>query len=441
MFAALSQRLAEVLKRLAGRGRLSPQDVEQALKEVRMALLEADVHFRVVKEFTERVRQRAVGQEVLESLSPAHQVVKIVRDELTQLLGGTHVGFTVEPPWPAVVALVGLQGSGKTTTAAKLARHLRARGRRVLLVGCDLRRPAAVDQLATLARQAGVEFFGPQGARDGVEVARRAVAHARQNGYEVVVLDTAGRLHVDEELMEELERLAREVTPARTLLVVDAMMGQDAVQSAQAFASRIHLDGLVLTKLDGDSRGGAALSVRAVTGAPVVFAGTGEKLDQLEPFYPDRMAARILGMGDVLSLIERAEQAVDRERAQQLVQHLREDRFGLDDYLGQLRQLRRMGPLEQVLSMIPGLRGRLAARPEVDEKELVRMEAIILSMTPEERRNPSIIDASRRRRIARGSGTQVQDVNRLLRQFDELQRLMRRMVKSAKGKEAGLPWR
>ena len=418
-----------MFRRLAGRGRLSPQDVEAALREVRLALLEADVHFRVVKEFVERVRQRAVGNEVMESLSPAQQVIKIVRDELTELLGGRAPSFSVEPPWPAAVVLVGLQGSGKTTTAAKLGLWLKGKGRRVLLVACDLRRPAAVEQLATLARRAELDFFGPDGSADAVDVARRALEHARRAGDEVVLLDTAGRLHVDEALMEEAARLAEAVQARRILLVVDAMTGQDAVNAASAFAARMKLDGVILTKLDGDSRGGAALSVRAVTGAPVLFAGVGEKLEALEPFHPDRMASRILGMGDVLSLIERAEQALQADQVQRMVEHLREDRFGLDDYLEQLRQLRRMGPLDQVLSLIPGLRQRLPVGQAPDERELIKTEAIILSMTPQERRNPSIIDASRRRRIAAGSGTRVQDVNRVLRQYEEVQRLMRRMVR------------
>ena len=429
MFAALSQRLSEVFRRLSGRGRLSAEDVEAALREVRLALLEADVHYRVVKDFVESVRRRAVGDEVLQSLTPAQQVIRIVRDQLRELLGGQTPEFGVSGPWPACVLLVGLQGAGKTTTAAKLALWLKGRGRRVLLVACDLRRPAAVDQLHSLARRVGVDFFGPGESRDAVEVARRALEHARRSGHEVVVLDSAGRLHVDEALMEEAARLAQAVDARHTLLVVDAMTGQDAVNAASAFAARCRLDGVILTKLDGDSRGGAALSVRAVTGAPVVFVGTGERLEALEPFRPDRMASRILGMGDVLSLIERAEQALQADQVASVMQHLREDRFGLDDYLEHLRQLRRMGPLDQILSLIPGLRQRLPAGQQPDERELIRTEAIILSMTPKERRNPSIIDASRRRRIAAGSGTRVQDVNRVLRQFEEMQRLMRRVVR------------
>lgn len=429
MFTALTKRLSEALRGLTGRGRLSPRDVDEALREVRLALLEADVNFRVVKEFVERVRARAVGAQVLESLHPAHQVVKVVRDELTELLGGRAVPFVLDPPWPVPVVLVGLQGSGKTTTVAKLGLHLKRKGRRVLLAACDLRRPAAVQQLQTLASQAELDCFAFPGATDPVRVARDALEHARRAGYEVLLIDTAGRLHVDEEAMREAARIAEAVQARRILLVLDGMTGQDAVQAAAAFRSALAVDGVILTKLDGDARGGAALSVRAVTGVPILFAGVGEKLDGLEPFHPDRMAGRILGMGDVLSLIERAEQAVQEEQARAMVRRLREDQFGLDDYLDQLRQLRRMGPLEQVLAMIPGLGSRLPKEMQVDEGELARAEAIILSMTPAERRNPSIIDASRRRRIARGSGTQVQDVNRLLKQFEQSRQLLRRMLK------------
>ncbi|HEY8425830.1 MAG TPA: signal recognition particle protein [Limnochordales bacterium] len=436
MFEALTERLGQVFRRLSGRGRLSERDVDEALREVRLALLEADVHYRVVKAFIERVRARAMGAEVLEGLAPAHQVVRIVRDELTQLLGGRTEPLRVDPPWPAVFVMVGLQGSGKTTAAGKLAHLLRRQGRRVLLVACDLQRPAAVQQLEVLARQAGADFFGVPGGMSPPDVAKAGVAHARRGGHEVVIVDTAGRQHVDEALMEEARRIVEAVQARQVLLVVDAMTGQDAVNVAQAFVSRMRIDGIVLTKLDGDARGGAALSVREVTGAPILFAGTGERLDGLEPFHPDRMAGRILGMGDVLTLIERAEQAVEAERAREMVKRLREDAFGLDDFLEQLRQVRRMGPLDQVLAMIPGLGGRLPAGLKVDERELSRIEAIIQSMTPQERRQPSIIDGSRRRRIAAGSGTTVQDVNRLLKQYEEARRMLRHLARG-QGPRAG----
>ena len=436
MFEALTERLGQVFRRLSGRGRLSERDVDEALREVRLALLEADVHYRVVKAFIERVRARAMGAEVLEGLAPAHQVVRIVRDELTQLLGGRTEPLRVDPPWPAVFVMVGLQGSGKTTAAGKLAHLLRRQGRRVLLVACDLQRPAAVQQLEVLARQAGADFFGVPGGMSPPDVAKAGVAHARRGGHEVVIVDTAGRQHVDEALMEEARRIVEAVQARQVLLVVDAMTGQDAVNVAQAFVSRMRIDGIVLTKLDGDARGGAALSVREVTGAPILFAGTGERLDGLEPFHPDRMAGRILGMGDVLTLIERAEQAVEAERAREMVKRLREDAFGLDDFLEQLRQVRRMGPLDQVLAMIPGLGGRLPAGLRVDERELSRIEAIIQSMTPQERRQPSIIDGSRRRRIAAGSGTTVQDVNRLLKQYEEARRMLRHLARG-QGPRAG----
>ncbi|MBE3598049.1 MAG: signal recognition particle protein [Limnochordaceae bacterium] len=427
MFEALTERLNAVFKRLSGRGRLSERDVDEALREVRLALLEADVNFRVVKGFIDRVRSRATGAEVLEGLAPAHQVVRIVRDELTALLGGKAQALVLDPPWPAVVVMVGLQGSGKTTAAAKLGYFIHKRqGRRVLLVAADLQRPAAIEQLRILSQQAGCGFFSAGQGLSAPDVARAGVACADKEGYEVVIVDTAGRQHVDEELMEEARRIVEASRARQVLLVVDAMTGQDAVNVARAFAERVGVHGVVLTKLDGDARGGAALSVREVTGAPILFAGTGERLEGLEPFYPDRMAGRILGMGDVLSLIERAEQAVRADEARSVLRKIREDSFGLDDFLDQLRQVRRMGPLDQLLSMIPGLGQAKALKGlNVDEKELNRVEAIIQSMTPSERRNPAIIDGSRRRRIAAGSGTRVQDVNRLLRQYEEARRMMR----------------
>ncbi|HEY8395131.1 MAG TPA: signal recognition particle protein [Thermaerobacter sp.] len=438
----MAEKLQAVFKRLRGKGKLTEADVEAALREVRLALLEADVNFKVVKEFISRVRERAVGQEVLASLTPAQQVIKIVHDELTQLMGGSHARLRLAGTPPTVVLMVGLQGSGKTTTAAKLARMLARQGRQPLLVAADVYRPAAIEQLVTLAGQVGVPAYAPGPDRDPVDIARGGVEEARRLGRDVVIIDTAGRLHVDEPLMQELERIRAAVQPHEILLVVDAMTGQDAVNVAEQFNSRLGIDGVVLTKLDGDARGGAALSVRAVTGKPIKFVGLGERVDQLEPFHPERMASRILGMGDVLSLIEKAQAAFDAEEARRLERKLREQRFDLEDFLEQLRQVRKMGPLDQLLGMIPGLGGRVKDRA-VDERELRRIEAIIQSMTPEERRHPEIINASRRRRIARGSGTRVQDVNRLLKQFAETQRLMKQLTGAArKGRRGfgGLPF-
>lgn len=430
-FESLAEKLQTVFRRLRGKGKLSEADVDAALREVRLALLEADVHFKVVKDFIGRVRERAVGQEVLESLTPAQQVVKVVHEELTRLMGGQQARLNLGGELPVRVMLVGLQGSGKTTTAVKLARLLARQGRQPLLVAADVYRPAAIDQLVTLGGQIGVPVYAPGDGLDPVEIARGGVDEARRRGRDVVIIDTAGRWHIDEPLMEELERLKEAASPGEILLVVDAMTGQDAVQVAERFHGRLGITGLILTKLDGDARGGAALSVRAVTGQPIKFVGVGERVDQLEPFHPERMASRILGMGDVLSLIEKAQAAFDAEQAQRLERKLREQRFDLEDFLEQLRQMRQMGPLEQWLSMIPGL-GASVKDVAVDERELRRIEAIIQSMTPEERRRPEIIDASRRRRIARGSGTRVQDVNRLLKQFAETQRLMRQVAGAAR---------
>ncbi len=448
VFENLSGRLQGVLERLRGKGRLSEHDVEEALREVRLALLEADVNFKVVKDFIARLKERAVGQEVLQSLTPAQQVVKIVHEELTALLGGTQARLAVSPRPPTVIMLVGLQGSGKTTTAAKLALHLRKQGRHPFLVACDVYRPAAVQQLQTLGRQLDIPVFAPGddpeeamagrlGERrfDAVETARRGVERGRYLGRDMVIIDTAGRLHVDDELMAELTAIKAAVNPHEVLLVVDAMTGQDAVTVAEQFQARVGVDGVVLTKLDGDARGGAALSVRAVTGKPIKFIGVGEKPDALEPFHPDRMSQRILGMGDVLSLIEKAQEAFDREKALALERKLRRQEFTLEDFREQLRQVRRMGSLQDVLGMIPGFsRLRQNADLQIDERRLVKTAAIIDSMTPAERRNPAIIDGSRRRRIARGSGTTVQDVNRLLRDFAEMQKLFKAIM-GGKGKK------
>ncbi|MDQ7819844.1 MAG: signal recognition particle protein [Armatimonadota bacterium] len=427
VFDGLHARLQLILTRLTGRGVLTEADVDAALREVRRALLEADVHYQVARAFTERVRAAAVGQQVLQHLAPGHQVVKIVYQELVRLLGGTARELRLADPPPAIVILAGLHGSGKTTTAAKLGRYLARRGRRPVLVAADLRRPAAVSQLEVVARQAGVPVFAVPGATDPQAVAAAAVEESRRRGCDVVIVDSAGRPHADEALMEELRRLRDAVRAHHVLLVVDAMTGQQAVAVAQRFQEAVGVDGLVVTKLDGDARGGAVLSVVEVTGAPVLFAGVGETVDGLEPFHPDRMASRILGMGDVLTLIEKAQEALDAQQAAALERRLRRAEFTLDDFRAQLAQVRRLGPVQSWAALLPaGLRP--PAGVAVDEAALRRAEAIIASMTPQERRHPEIIDGSRRRRIARGSGTTVQDVNRLLRQFEEVRRLVRQVA-------------
>jgi signal recognition particle subunit SRP54 len=434
MFQGLSDRLNEIFKRLRGHGSLTEDNIAESLREVRMALLEADVNVKVVRTFLERVRERAVGRDVLDSLSPGQQVVKVVYEELTTLMGGTasRLGRSGQPP--TVLMLVGLQGSGKTTTAGKLARLIRQEGQRPLLVAADLQRPAAQEQLATLGQTLGVEVYRNPAATSAVAVCREAVSQARSRLLDPVILDTAGRLHVDEPLMEELRAIKAEVKPSEILMVADAMTGQDAVTSATAFNQSLTLTGYILTKLDGDARGGAALSIRSVTGAPIKFIGVGEKLDALEVFHPDRMASRILGMGDVLSLVERAEQAVDAKQAAVLQKKLKSQAFTLEDFRDQLRQIRGMGPLDQLLGMIPGL-SRLKGLPDstIQERELKRVEAIIDSMTPGERQKPEILNGSRRKRIATGSGTTVADINRLLKQFTDMQKMMRQLMQAGKG--------
>lgn len=428
----LAEKIQGALRKLGSRGRLTESDVKEALREVRLALLEADVNFKVVKDFIEKVREAAVGQEVLSSLTPAQQVVKVVHEQLTALLGGgtSRLTFAGEPP--TVFLLVGLQGAGKTTTAAKLANLLARQGRRPLLVAADIYRPAAIKQLEVLGAKLKIPVFN-QGELNPVLIARAAVEKARREGFDTVIIDTAGRLHIDEEMMAELAEIKAEVRPQETILVVDAMTGQDAVTAASAFHQQIGLDGVILTKLDGDARGGAALSVRAVTGVPIKFIGTGEGIDGLEVFHPDRLAARILGMGDVLSLIEKAQEALSAETARKLEQKLRREEFTLEDFRTQLREVRKLGPLDQLLSYLPGWsQMKKLSAAEVDEKELVRVEAIINSMTPEERARPEIIDASRKRRIARGSGTTVQDVNRLLKQFTDMKKLLKQLGRAGK---------
>lgn len=437
MFENLSHKLLTAFDKLRGRGKLTEEDVAAAMREVRLALLEADVNFRVVKEFIARVRERCVGQEVLESLSPDQHVVKIVYEELAQLLGSNAAPINLDGN-PAIVLLAGLQGGGKTTTAGKLASLLRKRGRKPLLVAADIYRPAAIKQLQVIGDSLNIPVYSMGDRQDPLDIARGAIASAKAHGQDVVIIDTAGRLHIDEEMMAEVQRVHDAVEPSETLLVVDAMTGQDAVTVADAFNQRLEVDGFVLTKLDGDARGGAALSLRAVTQKPIKLVGTGEKLDALEPFHPERMASRILGMGDVLSLIEKAEEAIDARKAAELEAKLRSNRFDLDDYLSQLQQVRKMGPLDQVLSMIPGLGGQRQLQGlELDERQVKRQEAIIQSMTAEERRNPDIINGSRKRRIARGSGSSVQDVNRLITQYQQMRAMVRMMVDAEKGKRRG----
>ncbi len=433
MFESLTDKLQGIFERIRGRGRLDEKTVDEVLREIRLALLEADVNFRVVKEFIARVREKAVGEEVLKSLTPDQQVIRIVRDELIALLGGEAEPLHWAAQPPTVLMLCGLQGSGKTTTAAKLARWLRSQGRNPLLVAADLQRPAAIKQLEVLGQQIGTPVFTPaQGnATDAIQTAQQAVAYARANGLDCAVLDTAGRLQINEALMQELQRVKAAVQPHEILLVVDATTGQEAVNVAQAFHEQLGLTGVILTKMDGDARGGAALSIKAVVGKPVRFIGTGERVDALEPFYPDRIASRILGMGDVLSLIERVEQTIQEEEARQLEKKMREARLDFNDLLQQIRQIQRMGPFEQLLQLLPGFSQIKSQLGEVavDDRALKRAEAIILSMTPQERRHPEILDYSRKLRIARGSGTRLEEVSALVRQLMEMRRLMKQFTR------------
>ncbi len=427
MFEALGQKLETVFKKLRGEGRLSEENIGLALRDVRRALLDADVHYKVAKEFVEAVGARAVGREVLTSITPGQLIVKIVYEEMVRLLGTSKADIADAQTPPTVVLIAGLQGSGKTTFAAKLAAHLRSKGRNPLLAAADIHRPAAIDQLITLGSQLEIPVYAARG-EDAVAIASGAVAHARKNVRDTVIVDTAGRLHVDEEMMQEVAAVKDAVKPHEILFVVDAMTGQDAVTTASAFFERLSFDGVVLTKMDGDARGGAALSIRSIIDRPVKFMSTGEKLDALEPFYPDRVASRILGMGDIVSFVEKAQDQFDEHQAAKLEEKLRKAQFTLEDFLEQLRQIKNMGPLEQVLGMIPGM-NRLPAGATVDERALVRIEAIIQSMTTQERTKPSILNGSRRRRIALGSGTSVQEVNRLLKQFEEMQKMMKKFSK------------
>jgi len=453
MFDALSDRLEGVFEKLRSKGKLTEADVDTALREVRMALLEADVNFKVVKDFQSRIREKAIGERVMESLTPAQHVVKLVHDELVELLGGGQVRLETAGSPPTIVMLVGLQGSGKTTSAAKLALHMRKQGRRPLLVAADVYRPAAIDQLVQLGKQLNVPVYSEPAGAKPPDICANAVKKAREDALDLVILDTAGRLQINEELMAELEQIKARVPVTETLFVADAMTGQEAVNVAQEFNSHVPLTGLILTKMDGDARGGAALSIRAVSGVPVKFVGVGEKADALEPFHPDRIAQRILGMGDVLSLIEKTQENLDQEKALALEKKMRTATFGLDDFLDQIQQIKKMGPLTQIMEMIPGMRGVTSklGPGQLDDNQLKKVEAIIYSMTPAERRNPKMLDGSRKRRVARGSGTTPTDINQLINQFTQMQALMkqftkgripkhlRRMMGKGGGPGAGLP--
>lgn len=437
-FESLSEKLNGVFQKLRSRGRLTEADVRAAMREIRMALLEADVNFKVVKDFIARVTEKAVGAEILESLTPAQQVIKIVNDELAALMGGTQSRIHMANNPPTVVMFVGLQGAGKTTNAAKLAGYYKKReNKRPLLCACDVYRPAAINQLKVVGAQLDIPVF-EQGQGDPVTIAQAAYAHAKQHGNDLLIVDTAGRLHIDEELMDELKRLKEALHPHEIMLVVDAMTGQDAVNAASAFDEALGIDSVLISKLDGDARGGAALSVRAVTGKPIKFCGTGEKLDALEPFYPDRMASRLLGMGDVMSLIEKAQQNFDQKKAQELEKKMRSGKLTLTDFYDQLCQLKGMGSMADIAAMIPGAGGKALQGAQVDEKQLARTEAIILSMTPYERDNPEVLNFSRKKRIAAGCGLKVEDVNRLLKQFNATQQLMKQFSGAAKRKGKGL---
>jgi signal recognition particle subunit SRP54 len=428
MFDSLAEKLQGTLADVRQRGTLTEQDVDAAMREIRLALLEADVNFKVVRQFTSQLKERCLGAEVIGKLNPGHQVVKIVGEELTALMGGASAGLSFSPRPPTVILMAGLQGSGKTTATAKLARYLREEhSSTVAVAACDVYRPAAVDQLVKVGAQAGAEVYEQGTDRDPVEIAAWALQRAKREGKDVLIVDTSGRLHVDEELMAELVRIRDAVKPHNVLLVVDAMTGQDAVNVAEKFAEAVQFDGVVMSKLDGDARGGAALSVKAVTGKPILFASTGEKLEQFERFHPDRMAQRILGMGDVMSLIEKAERQFDETDALALERKLRRNEFGLDDFLDQLKMIRKMGPLTSLLGMIPGFGAHQLQNMNLDEREFDRIQAVILSMTPEERRRPELIKGSRRLRIARGSGTNVQHVNRLVKQFGQMRKVMRQV--------------
>ena len=438
-FEGISAKLQSVFKKLTGKGRLSEKDVKEAMREIKLALLEADVNFVVVKDFVKKVSERAVGADVLESLTPGQQIIKIVNEELTALMGSTNARLDFGSTKPAVILMAGLQGAGKTTMCGKLALLLKKQyGKNPLLCACDIYRPAAIDQLTVVGEKAGVPVF-EKGKTDPVQVASEALEYARRNFYDVLIVDTAGRLHIDSDMMDELVRIREAVRPTEILLVIDSMTGQDAVNAAKAFHEAVPLTGVILTKLDGDTRGGAALSVKAVTGKPIKFAGTGEKLGDIEPFHPERMASRILGMGDVLTLIEKAQQAFDEKKAVELEKKMRTASFDLNDYLEQMDQMQSMGSMEDILKMIPG--ASKLGNIQIDEKALARTKAIVLSMTKEERSNPDLLNASRRKRIAKGSGTSVQEVNRLMNQFNQSKQLMKQLSGKKLGRRGGFPFK
>jgi len=433
-FESLADKLGDVFKKLRGRGKLNENDIKLAMREVKLALLEADVNFKIVKDFIKDVSERAVGAEVMESLTPGQHVIKIVNEELVKLMGGEPSKLTFSENPPTVFMLVGLQGAGKTTTCAKIGGILKKQGKKPLLVACDVYRPAAIKQLQVVGGQLGLDVYSEEDNKNAVEIAKNGLKYAQKNLNDIVMIDTAGRLHIDEVLMEELQKIKEEVNPKEILLTVDSMTGQDAVNVAKSFNEILGVDGVILTKLDGDTRGGAALSVRAVTGKPIKFAGMGEKLTDLEVFYPDRMASRILGMGDVLTLIEKAEQAIDEKKAMELEQKIRNERLTLNDFLDQLQQMKNMGSLSELINMIPGVNKKALAGVNVDDSQFGRIEAIIYSMTKEERENPAIINSSRKKRIADGSGTKVADVNGLLKQFDQMQKMMKQFANPKKMK-------
>lgn len=436
-FEGLSAKLNNVFGKLKGHGKLSEKDIKDAMREVRMALLDADVNYKVAKDFVNRVSEKAVGAQVMESLTPAQQVIDIVHGELIELMGNTTAKLDFPSKPPCVIMMCGLQGAGKTTHCAKLAKYLMEQNRRPLLVACDVYRPAAIEQLKIMGEKAGAHVF-EMGQIDPVKIAKEGIKYAKDNGFDVVMLDTAGRLHIDETLMEELENIKRETRPNEILLVVDSMTGQDAVNVAESFNNALDITGVILTKLDGDTRGGAALTVLAVTGKPVKFAGIGEKIDAIEPFHPDRMASRILGMGDVLTLIDKAKSAIDEKAAERTMQKMQENKFDLNDLYAQFEQIEKMGNIHSLLNMIPGVAGKVKEE-DIDDRKMPRTKAIISSMTPKEREKPSIIDAKRKRRIAAGSGTKVEDVNQLLRQFEQMQKMMKQFGFGGKGKKKRLP--
>ena len=436
-FEGLSANLNNVFGKLKGHGKLNEKDIKDAMREVRMALLDADVNYKVAKDFVNKVSEKALGAQVMESLTPAQQVIDIVHGELIELMGNTTARLEFPSKPPCVIMMCGLQGAGKTTHCAKLAKYLMEQNRRLLLVACDIYRPAAIEQLKIMGEKAGAHVF-EMGQTDPVKIAKEGIKYAKDNGFDVVMLDTAGRLHIDEELMEELENIKRETQPNEILLVVDSMTGQDAVNVAESFNSTLDITGVILTKLDGDTRGGAALTVLAITGKPIKFAGIGEKIDAIEPFHPDRMASRILGMGDVLTLIDKAKSAIDEKAAEKAMQKMQENKFDLNDLYAQFEQIEKMGNIHSLLNMIPGVAGKVKEE-DIDDKKMPRTKAIISSMTPKEREKPSIIDAKRKRRIAAGSGTRVEDVNQLLRQFEQMQKVMKQFGFGGKGKKKRLP--